>query len=120
MGIFQLVDYVGLDVCQSILRVMNERLPGSGLHSPLIDRLLALGVSGGQFPDGSQKDGLLKYEKGRPAGVYDPDKKAYVPSPRSPPARPAAGRAPGRQALEGRRDADKPAFLEPSSGSSAG
>ncbi|MDH4197655.1 MAG: 3-hydroxyacyl-CoA dehydrogenase family protein, partial [Candidatus Aminicenantes bacterium] len=40
MGIFQLVDYVGLDVCQSILRVMNERLPGHGLHSALVDRLL--------------------------------------------------------------------------------
>jgi len=79
MGIFQLVDYVGLDVCQSILRVMNERLPGGKLHSPLVDRLLALGVKGGQFPDGSQKDGLLKYEKGRPAGVYDLEKKAYVP-----------------------------------------
>jgi 3-hydroxyacyl-CoA dehydrogenase len=79
MGIFQLVDYVGLDVCQSILGVMSERLPGSGLASPLIDRLLSLGVKGGQFADGSQKDGLLKYEKGRPAGVFDPEKKAYTP-----------------------------------------
>jgi 3-hydroxyacyl-CoA dehydrogenase len=78
MGIFQLIDYVGLDVCQSILGVMNERLPGGGLGSPLIDRLLSLGVRGGQFPDGSQKDGLLKYEKGRPAGVFDPEKKAYA------------------------------------------
>ncbi len=78
MGIFQLVDYVGLDVCQSILRVMNDRLPGAGLHSPLIDGLVATGVRGGQFVDGSQKDGFLKYDKGRPAGVYDPDRKSYV------------------------------------------
>ena len=78
MGIFQLVDYVGLDVCQSILRVMDERLPGRGLHSPLIDKMIGLGVLGGQFADGSQKDGFLKYEKGRTAGVYDPDKRSYV------------------------------------------
>jgi 3-hydroxyacyl-CoA dehydrogenase len=79
MGIFQLVDYVGLDVCRFILGVMDERLPGRGLHSPLIDRMVEAGVLGGQYADGSQKDGFLKYEKGRPAGVYDPEAKAYVP-----------------------------------------
>jgi len=79
MGIFQLIDYVGLDVCQCIMRVMNEHLPGAGLHSPLIDKLISLGVSGGQFADGSQKDGILKYEKGRPAGVFDPGRQVYVP-----------------------------------------
>jgi len=80
MGIFQLVDYVGVDVCQYILKVMAERGVGTGLHSPLLDRLIGLGVKGGQFADGSQKDGVLKYEKGRPAGVYDPEAKAYVPT----------------------------------------
>lgn len=79
MGIFQLADYVGIDVCRFILGVMNERLPGRGLHSPLVDRMAERGVAGGQFADGSQKDGLLKYEKGRPAGVYDPDAGAYIP-----------------------------------------
>ena len=79
MGIFQLIDYVGLDVCQCILRVMDPRLPGQGLQSPLIDRLLALGVKGGQNHDGSQKDGFLSYKGGRPAGVYDPDRKSYTP-----------------------------------------
>ena len=79
MGIFQLVDYVGLDVCRFILGVMHERLSGRGLHSPLIDRLVEAGVLGGQYADGTQKDGFLKYEKGRPAGVYDPEAKAYVP-----------------------------------------
>ena len=34
-------------------------------------------VLGGQRADGSQKDGFLKYEKGRPAGVYDLDKGEY-------------------------------------------
>jgi 3-hydroxyacyl-CoA dehydrogenase len=79
MGIFQLIDYVGLDVCRSILKVMQERMPMAGLHSPLLDWIVDTGVVGGQFNDGSQKDGFLKYEKGRPAGVYDPETKAYVP-----------------------------------------
>lgn len=80
MGIFQLIDYVGLDVCQCILGVMNERLPGGRLHSPLVDRLIAQGAAGGQYADGSQKDGFLKYEKGRPSGVYDPEAGAYTPA----------------------------------------
>jgi hypothetical protein len=44
MGIFQLIDYVGL---------------------------------GGQVPDGSQKDGFLKYENHQPAGIYNLDKGKY-------------------------------------------
>ncbi len=79
MGIFQLVDYVGLDVCQCIMKVMNPHLADEDLHSPLLDRLISLGVRGGQYGDGSQKDGFLKYEKGRPSGIYDPDRKEYVP-----------------------------------------
>jgi 3-hydroxyacyl-CoA dehydrogenase len=79
MGIFQLVDYVGLDVCQYIMSVMNPYLKDEDLHSDLLDRLIAMGVKGGQYADGSQKDGFLKYEKGRPAGIFDPEKKDYVP-----------------------------------------
>lgn len=79
MGIFQLIDYVGVDVCQYIMSVMNPYLPDEDLHSDVLDRYISLGVLGGQFADGSQKDGFLKYEKGRPAGIYDPEKKAYVP-----------------------------------------
>lgn len=79
MGIFQLIDYVGLDVCQYIMKVMADRLPGTKLHSAVLDEFIAAGVLGGQHADGSQKDGTLKYEKGRPTAVYDPAKKAYVP-----------------------------------------
>lgn len=79
MGIFQLVDYVGLDVCQCILNVMDPRLPGQNLKSPLIDRLLGQGVRGGQNHDGSQKDGFLKYDGGKIAGVWDPEAKRYLP-----------------------------------------
>ena len=78
MGIFQLVDYVGLDVCSYIMSVMNARLPGQNLRSLLLDKLIKKGVLGGQFADGSQKDGFLKYEKGRPVGIFDPDKTDYI------------------------------------------
>lgn len=79
MGIFQLIDYVGLDVCQYIMSVMNPYLEDEDLHSDLLDDFINMGVKGGQFANGAQKDGFLKYEKGRPAGVFDPDKKSYVP-----------------------------------------
>jgi 3-hydroxyacyl-CoA dehydrogenase len=79
MGIFQLIDYVGIDVVSFIMNVMNPFLPDEDLHSDLLDRMLELGVKGGQYSDGSQKDGFLKYEKGKPVSIYDPGTKAYAP-----------------------------------------
>lgn len=79
MGIFQLIDYVGLDVCQYIMSVMNKRFQGEEIHSPLLDRMISAGVRGGQYSDGSQKDGFLKYEKNHPTHIYNPDTKQYLP-----------------------------------------
>jgi len=79
MGIFQLIDYVGVDVTQMILGVMNTYLPGEKLQSDFIDALVQKQVLGGQRHDGSQKDGILKYEKGRPVAVYELSKGEYVP-----------------------------------------
>ena len=78
MGIFQLIDYVGVEVCQLIMKVMSIHIPGVTLGNKLIDRMVEKKVIGGQYADGSQKDGFLKYEKNRPAGVYDIDKGKYV------------------------------------------
>jgi 3-hydroxyacyl-CoA dehydrogenase len=78
MGIFQLIDYVGIDVCSYILGVMNSYLKNEDLSSPMLGEFLAKGVKGGQFSDGSQKDGFMKYEKGKIVGVYDPVKKEYI------------------------------------------
>ena len=77
MGIFQLIDYVGVDVFQCILGVMDRFIEGEKLHSGLIDELMQRGVKGGQNPDGSQKDGFFRYEKGRPTAVYDRERGAY-------------------------------------------
>lgn len=80
MGIFQLIDYVGLDVCQSILKVMSLYL-NKTLTSPLIDQFMTIGIKGGQNPDGSQKNGFFKYEKHKIAGYYSIAQNSYMPMP---------------------------------------
>jgi 3-hydroxyacyl-CoA dehydrogenase len=77
MGIFQLCDYVGDDVVQFILKVMNPYIEGEDLHSDLLDRFVEAGVKGGQNPDGSQKNGFLRYDSGRITGVFDIGKGEY-------------------------------------------
>jgi 3-hydroxyacyl-CoA dehydrogenase len=79
MGIFQLIDYVGIDVFQCILKVMRTHLGDSTLRSRLVDKMVRERVLGGQYADGSQKDGFLKYEKNRPTGIYDIRNKEYSP-----------------------------------------
>lgn len=78
MGIFQLIDYVGVDVCRLIMKVMTEHIERETLEDDLLDRTAQAGVLGGQYADGSQKDGFLKYEKGRPVGVYDLGRNDYI------------------------------------------
>jgi hypothetical protein len=60
------------------MKVMKPHVADENIHSPLLDKFMELGVKGGQNSDGSQKDGFLKYEKGKVVGIYDPDKKQYV------------------------------------------
>jgi len=78
MGIFQLIDYVGVEVCSYIMSVMNPHLDDENLHSEVLDKLIDQGVLGGQYSSGAQKDGILKYEKGRAVAVWDLDRKDYV------------------------------------------
>jgi 3-hydroxyacyl-CoA dehydrogenase len=78
MGIFQLIDYVGIDVFKFIQDVMDKYLDET-LQDATIDAMIARKVLGGQNPDGSQKPGFFTYEKGRIVSVYDLDKGAYVP-----------------------------------------
>ncbi len=79
MGIFQLIDYVGVDVVQLILKVMNPHFPSEKLHSSMIDELNNAGIKGGQNPDGSQKNGFLQYEEWKITGFYEPGEKKYLP-----------------------------------------
>jgi 3-hydroxyacyl-CoA dehydrogenase len=78
MGIFQLIDYVGIDVCSYILSVMQPYFPQEDLKSPYLDMLIAQGVRGGQQSSGAQKDGIFKYEKGKMVGIWDTNLKEYI------------------------------------------
>ncbi len=78
MGIFQLTDYVGIDVVQFIMSVMNSYITDENFHSSFVDKMVVLGSHGGQYPDGSPKNGLFSYEKGRITGVFDIGKKRYL------------------------------------------
>ncbi|NOY36931.1 MAG: 3-hydroxyacyl-CoA dehydrogenase family protein [Chlorobi bacterium] len=115
MGIFQLSDYVGLDVVQFILSVMDPHMPDEELHADELDDYLADGIKGGQHPDGSQKDGIFSYGEGKIAGVYDPGKKEYIPLKDIEPAvrkflgNPPEGWRPWKEVI---RDPEKGAFLE--------
>ncbi|MBD3289056.1 3-hydroxyacyl-CoA dehydrogenase family protein, partial [candidate division KSB1 bacterium] len=78
MGIFQLMDYVGVDVMHFISKIMNKYIDGEDLSDELIDSMYQKKVMGGQRSDGSQKDGFFKYERNRPVAVYDPENDNYV------------------------------------------
>lgn len=72
MGIFQLADYVGLDVCASIMKIMNE-------HDDLIEWMIGSGSKGGQDAHGHQKPGFFQYKGNVPSAVYSLETKAYLP-----------------------------------------
>lgn len=82
MGIFQLVDYVGLDVGVLIASVMRTYLKDRTIAFPLLEAFVAKGVRGGQNPDGSQRDGIFKYNKGIPVEVFDLETGAYQKLPK--------------------------------------
>lgn len=71
MGIFQLIDYVGVDVFRSIMKTMDHYIENAEFRSELLDDLVARNITGGQHANGSQKDGILAYQKGRPVAIYD-------------------------------------------------
>jgi 3-hydroxyacyl-CoA dehydrogenase len=78
MGIFQLIDYVGVDVVSFIMSVMNPHHPDEEISHHLLKKLLEQGVKGGQYSSGAQKDGFLKYKGGRVMAIWDIHKQQYV------------------------------------------
>ncbi len=77
MGIFQLMDYVGVDVCQRVLQTMRTYLHDEYFQDTIIDRMVELGAVGGQFADGSQKEGFFRYEHHVPTAVFCMEKRSY-------------------------------------------
>lgn len=79
MGIFQLIDYVGIDVCQHISGIMRTYLKDLSLKEKLIDQMVKKGILGGQNPDGTQKDGFFSYAKNMIKGIYSLSQEKYIP-----------------------------------------
>lgn len=77
MGIFQLMDFVGLDVCQHICGIMRTYLPDASLTIPLLEDMVRSKHAGGQFPDASQKPGFFEYKDHQPIAIYDPEVQTY-------------------------------------------
>jgi len=75
MGIFQLVDYVGVDVCANIMQVMSKYLSNSEIQDPLLNKMVQAGVKGGHHPDGTQKNGFFSYKNNMIQAVYSLNKK---------------------------------------------
>lgn len=84
MGIFQLIDYVGIDVCRYILTVMKTYIPDLAVDQELIDRMVDKKIIGGQASNGMQKDGFFHYEKNSPTEVFDLENAKYIPLPQIP------------------------------------
>lgn len=79
MGLFQLLDYVGLDVASLIIQVMNRFGESKKTFPKVLEDYLSHSIKGGQNPDGSQKDGIFKYEKSVPVKIYSFKAKGYLP-----------------------------------------
>jgi len=72
MGIFQLIDYVGLDVFYCIAKVLKDHLSNDCFESSLLDKFIEMNRQGGQTVEGNQKDGVFVYNERMIVGVYDP------------------------------------------------
>lgn len=72
MGIFELLDYVGVPIAENILNII-------GLKVPIIQELINAGLKGGQTLEGYSKDGIFQYHRGKMQAVYSLSKKEYVP-----------------------------------------
>jgi 3-hydroxyacyl-CoA dehydrogenase len=79
MGIFQLIDYVGLDVCQNICKTMEAHLTTESFQNDLLDSMIRQKILGGQNADGSQKNGFFQYEGQKRIGVYSLNEHRYLP-----------------------------------------
>ena len=71
MGIFEVVDYVGIRVCNSIMSVMRKAFPDESFNNTLLLKWIQAGALGGQDTKGKTKNGIFKYESGQITGVYD-------------------------------------------------
>lgn len=80
MGLFQLIDFVGIEVCQRIASTMTAFLPGRSFIDPFMDMIRSTRMGGGgQNANGSQKEGFFCYEKGKPSHFFSFKEFRYEP-----------------------------------------
>jgi 3-hydroxyacyl-CoA dehydrogenase len=79
MGVFQLLDYVGIDVFYRVCEVMSAYIPEEIFQDPLIDKMISMECFGGQYADGSQKNGFFRYENHAQTGVHSFSDETYLP-----------------------------------------
>lgn len=80
MGIFELLDYVGLPIAYNIFTIMREHIPDNELKTPqLLEQFKEDHIVGGQTIEGYPKDGIFSYEKGKKKGIYSHLLKRYQP-----------------------------------------
>lgn len=78
MGIFQLMDYVGIDICDKIAAIMDAYIAGSHLQRELIKKMIKSGNQGGQSVDGFQREGFFQYRHLVPIAIFDDHQGRYL------------------------------------------
>lgn len=71
MGIFEVIDYVGINVCQFIMEIMDGDFKNEEFNNSILKRLLKQNILAGQDSYGGVKNGIFKYESGEIVGVYN-------------------------------------------------
>lgn len=71
MGIFEVIDYVGINVCQFIMEIMDGDFKNEEFNNSILKRLLKQNILAGQDSYGGIKNGIFKYESGEIVGVYN-------------------------------------------------
>lgn len=79
MGIYQLIDYIGIDTCHQVLGTMSHYQHDPFFGCPLIEELRKRGKLGGQNPDGSQRDGFFRYNHLVPIASFSFETGEYKP-----------------------------------------
>lgn len=77
MGIFQLIDFIGIDVCWNIAKIMSLYLPDPSLLDDVVEMMVNAKVLGGQYADGTQKSGFFQYERHALTGSYAMKERRY-------------------------------------------
>ncbi len=78
MGIFELVDHIGVNTVNQILKIMQSEFTEENFHHPVIDKMDRLKITGGQDTFNCQKPGFFKYKNNSICGIYDFHTKEYI------------------------------------------